>query len=99
MCDYEIQQNIFNAADNSTLPPSTPNAYKRRWWIVFIYCSCVAAQVIFYNSFGPITESTEGYFGWTDGMIGLLANWFCIAVICGMFPLSYLIQKKGNVYI
>ncbi|KAJ8307418.1 hypothetical protein KUTeg_015502 [Tegillarca granosa] len=66
MSDNKIYPNIFNVADNSTLLQSTPKAYKRRWWIIFIYCSCVATQVIFYNSFGPITELTGAYFGWTD---------------------------------
>lgn len=98
MCGKENQTNITNDAESTLLSQPASKAYKRRWWVISIYCFCVGAQGIFYNSFGPITESAEAYFGWTDGLIGLLANWSSITVLCGMFPLSYLIHKKGNIY-
>lgn len=48
-----------------------------------------------WNMWGPIAQSSEFAFGWTDGSIALLSNWGPIAYIPLALPFSWLMDVKG----
>ena len=49
-----------------------------------------------WNTWGPITESAEAVFGWTDSTIGLLVNLGNISFITFVMPMSWLNDEKGK---
>jgi len=49
-----------------------------------------------WNTWGPITQSAKAVFHWSDGEIGMLANWGNIAYIITVFPACYLMDEKGK---
>lgn len=69
--------------------------YKRRWWVlaVFVLTSCTQSMV--WNTWGPITNSAEAVFGWSDSMIGLLVNLGNISFVTFVMPMSWINDVKG----
>ncbi|KAJ8316689.1 hypothetical protein KUTeg_005760 [Tegillarca granosa] len=69
--------------------------YLRRWWILLIFSGCCCQQGIVWNTWGPITQSAKTVFGWSDGAIGMLANFGNIAYTILVLPACYLMDVKG----
>ncbi|XP_075242397.1 solute carrier family 49 member 4 homolog [Convolutriloba macropyga] len=69
--------------------------YKRRWYILFIYCSVGLSNYISWNTWDPIQRTAKYVYGWNNGIISLLADWGLITLIA--FPPFYaaLLKKKG----
>ncbi|KAJ8307421.1 hypothetical protein KUTeg_015505, partial [Tegillarca granosa] len=74
------------------------DVYARRWWILFMYCCTCITQGLVWNTWGPITQSAEAYFGWSDGTIGMLPNLGNIVFTVTTFPVLYFVDKKGLRY-
>ncbi|KAI8497022.1 optic nerve structural organization [Branchiostoma belcheri] len=76
----------------SVAPSSPPKilVYHRRWWIMGTFSLLGIAQGAVWNCWGPISDSGKLVYGWTDGEIGMLANWGCIAFFLFAPGLMYL---------
>ncbi|XP_033761520.1 solute carrier family 49 member 4 homolog [Pecten maximus] len=49
--------------------------YRRRWYVLAVYCLYTFSQAGVWNTWGPIAESCKRAFGWDDTIIALLPNW------------------------
>ena len=69
--------------------------YKRRWYILLIYCSVGFSNYISWNTWDPIQNTAKFVYGWNNGIISLLADWGLLTLI--VFPPFYaaLLKKKG----
>ena len=48
--------------------------YKRRWYVLGVFCYAAILQATCWNTWGPITETTKVLLGWSDGNIALVTN-------------------------
>jgi hypothetical protein len=71
--------------------------YKRRWYVMLVFSVLTMVQGGLWNTWGPIAESSEKAFDWTDGDIALFTNWGPIGYLIATFPLAWLIDVKGEV--
>ena len=81
--------------DESQTHSTGTAVYKRRWYVLGVFCYAAILQATIWNTWGPITETTKVFLGWTDGNIALVTNLsnvsFCIMVI----PACMLMDRKG----
>ena len=78
------------------LLPVEGRVYRRRWYILMIFGMINFLQNIVWNTWGPIAQSAEVVFEWTDSQIGQFANMGNIAYLITVFPVCYLIEKLGT---
>lgn len=69
--------------------------YKRRWYVLLVYSLLAASQGGIWNVYGPIAETAEDAFGWSDATIALLSNWGPIAYLLGGVVMSWMMDVKG----
>ena len=90
----EEHAHIRNRNECFTSPTGTA-VYKRRWYVLGVFCYAAIIQATIWNTWGPITEATKVLLGWTDSNIALVTNLsnisFCIMVI----PACMLMDRKG----
>ena len=69
--------------------------YKRRWYVLFVYCSVGFANYIAWNTWDPIQKSAKYVYGWNNGILSLLADWGLFTLI--IFPPFYaaLLKRHG----
>ncbi|CAG5118500.1 unnamed protein product [Candidula unifasciata] len=74
---------------------SNIKVYKRRWYILFIFGMYAFSQNLVWNTWGPITLSSEHAFGWSNTTIAWLTNWGPVSyILTGLF-FPWLLQVKG----
>ena len=66
--------------------------YKRRWYILAVFCGLACHQCIVWNTFGPIESAVEYAYGWPDSTAPMMANWGCIMFVISVVPLSKLAE-------
>ncbi|XP_046573338.1 solute carrier family 49 member 4 homolog [Haliotis rubra] len=83
--------------ENSPLldPSRNITCYKRRWYVLVVFSYAALLQTAVWNTFGPIAQSAEAVFGWSDANIGMLNNWGNIVYVVSMFPVAWLMDVKG----
>lgn len=84
-----------NTSDDDSNPQAAVKLYPRRWYILAIFASLCALQGGIWNTWGPISSSSEKVFGWSDADIALLSNWGPIAYIVSAAPFAWLMDVKG----
>ena len=91
----EEREPLRSKEQKSVTSIQVTTVYKRRWYILGIFCYSAIIQATIWNTWGPIAESTKILFGWTDSNIALVTNLsnvsFCVMVI----PASMFMDKKG----
>ena len=85
---------IEDAANDDGLPEI--KVYKRRWYILGLFCVLACHQCIVWNTFGPIESSVQYAYGWTDFEAPMMANWGCIMFVIAVVPLSKLAEVKRS---
>ncbi|BFZ06376.1 hypothetical protein BsWGS_09415 [Bradybaena similaris] len=69
--------------------------YKRRWYILFIFSTYAFTESAVWNTWGPISTTSENAFNWTDSTIALMNNWGPIPYVLTGFFFPWLLQVKG----
>ncbi|XP_060078842.1 solute carrier family 49 member 4 homolog [Ylistrum balloti] len=77
------------------LPGEETQVYKRRWYILFVYCLLTLTQAMLWNTWGPIAASSHKAFGWSDGDTALLTDLGPIAFLLVVFLFSWIVDEKG----
>ena len=72
--------------------------FGRRWYILVVVSLLAMLEGCIWNTWAPISGPAEFVFGWKDSDISLLANWGCIAYSISAFPLSWMMDTRGNYY-
>ncbi|XP_013394520.1 disrupted in renal carcinoma protein 2 homolog [Lingula anatina] len=86
-------QHSYNSKDGSTEYNGV--VYKRRWYILIMFCLLTFTQGGIWNTWGPVTTSAKYAFGWNDGDIDLLSNWGPITFVLSTFIFTWLMDVKG----
>lgn len=71
------------------------HVYKRRWYILLVYCLLTLTQAMLWNTWGPIATSSHQAFGWKDGDTALLTDLGPIAFLLVVFLFSWIVDEKG----
>ncbi|XP_025082547.1 disrupted in renal carcinoma protein 2-like [Pomacea canaliculata] len=69
--------------------------YKRRWYILILFSLLAATQGAIWNTFGPISSSSQDAFGWHNADIALLSDWGPISYIISGIFFSWMMNVKG----
>ncbi|XP_045209899.2 solute carrier family 49 member 4 homolog isoform X2 [Mercenaria mercenaria] len=69
--------------------------YGRRWYVLVVFCLGSVSQAFVWNTFGPIAESAEIVFNWSDIDIGMFGNYGNIAYMVAVLPMCYFMDVKG----
>ena len=48
-----------------------------------------------WNTFGPIVNSVQYAYGWSDATVAMMANWGTITFVIIVFPLCWLLETAG----
>ena len=73
--------------------------YKRRWWILFVFCFCSVTQSTLWNTWSPILDSMQIAYDWTDSFTALLLGSADVGYMVMTFPLMFLVENKGIIQI
>ena len=69
--------------------------YASRWYVLILYAVLGVSQNMVYSTISPIAPYAEQALNLNQTDISLLANWYNIMFIIGVFPYMWLIQVKG----
>lgn len=82
---------------NSCLGRTTQiKVYKRRWWMLFVFCTLALLQSELLQSWTVITESVKTVFCWTDEQITLMLTWTYSSYLVAIFFIVWLMNVKGE---
>ncbi len=78
-------------------PVPVPNTgvYTWRLTILFLFSYSCMLQGCVWNTWGPIAQSAEEVFDWTDASIALLPSWGNIMNCLTILPVTWFMNKKG----
>ena len=96
-----------NGPDESLLPPKVfsntaysetdeVKVYKRRWYILLVYCINGVLQNAMWNTWGPIEATARAVYKWDDYVIDLMAAWGSLTFCITMVPFAWIMDVKGK---
>ena len=109
MASGEIDDNSYDngAGDETLLPPhvfanssydecAEVKVYKRRWYVLAVYCVVCILQSLIWNTWGPIQVTARAVYHWEDYVIDLMPAWGCIAFCFTIATFAWLMDMKGK---
>ncbi len=92
--DEDMEVLVLRSCDNSN-QYDVLKSYKRRWYILALWCAAGFANFEIWNTWGPIQNTAKYVFDWETSEISLLVNLGLITLI--IFPpvFVYVIEKFG----
>ncbi|XP_062589232.1 solute carrier family 49 member 4-like [Saccostrea cucullata] len=69
--------------------------YRRRWYILILFSLFAFTQGAYWNTWGPIAESSEDALDWEDSDIALFENWGPIGYLVAGFFAAWFADVKG----
>ncbi|XP_046553132.1 solute carrier family 49 member 4 homolog [Haliotis rubra] len=91
----DIHTSASQEAGNVTQDDVNVKLYKRRWYMLVVFSLMSGTQSFVWNTWSPISTSSEVAFGWNDGVISLMANWGPITYFIGMPIFAWMLDMKG----
>lgn len=85
-----------NFDEEKTEPAGVTKLYKRRWYVLGLFCILTCTETTVWNTWGPIAASCEKAFGWNVSIMALLPNWLPISFILSSFIFSWIVDVKGG---
>ncbi|XP_060078843.1 solute carrier family 49 member 4 homolog [Ylistrum balloti] len=76
-------------------PTGESKVYKRRWYVLALFCVLTCTETTVWNTWGPIAASCERAFGWNVSIMALLPNWLPISFVLSSFVFSWIVDVKG----
>lgn len=76
-------------------PGGESKVYKRRWYVLGLFCVLTCTETTVWNTWGPIAASCEKAFGWDVSIMALLPNWLPISFVLSSFVFSWIVDVKG----
>ncbi|XP_067935939.1 solute carrier family 49 member 4-like [Watersipora subatra] len=71
-----------------------PLVYKRRWWILFVFCFCALAQSMLWNTFSPILDTMLIAYDWSDTFGTMLPAFSNGGYVIMAFPFMYIVETR-----
>ena len=100
MDEEENQKLLPDAQDGNSVNYSPggavrPRVYKRRWYILFVFCLMSFAGYSASGSLGNVAHAAEKAFCWTDADIAVIGAWQPIAFLVSVPFFTWLLDSKG----
>ena len=70
--------------------------YKRRWYILFVFCLVCFITGGVWNTWGPIAISVEPAVGWTNANIGLVSTFASVSASVSAPACAWVMDVKGK---
>ena len=70
--------------------------YPTRWYVLIMVCLANILNNLFWASWGPISQSTELVYGWSDKTLFWVVNIGNITAFVFTLLGSYLVDRKGK---
>ena len=70
--------------------------YKRRWYVLAMYCAVCILQSLIWNTWGPIQATARAVYHWEGYVIDLMPAWGSIAFCFTMAPFAWLMDMRGK---
>jgi len=70
-------------------------AYKRRWWILLVFCFASLCQSLLWNTWSPLLDSLLISYQWTNSFVALIQAVSDAGFIVFAFPLMYVVETTG----
>lgn len=77
--------------------PVQIRVYKRRFYILFVFCVLACLQCAVWNTWSPMALTVEAAFGWSNGTVALMANWGAITYLIFAAPMCWLMERNLRV--
>ena len=71
------------------------HVYRRRWYVLAVFCYSGIIQATIWNTWGPIAEATNVVLDWNGSNIALLTSLSTLSNIITGLPVCMLMDKKG----
>jgi len=74
---------------------SDSRVYRRRFYVLFVFCFLAFNQSTFWLTYSPISQSSQQYYNISESTVNLLLNWGPI-IFLPCLPLSYILLNKRS---
>jgi len=72
--------------------------YKRRWWVLFVFCLCNSNQSLLWNTWSPIANTVEAAFEWPLEFAALVLAVSAFSSTIMAFPCMYIIERSSKFF-
>ena len=80
----------------NTSTQSEVQVYKKRWYVLLIFCINGMMQFAIWNTFSPIETTARAVYKWDGWVIDLIAALGSITFCVSMLPFSWIMDVKGK---
>ena len=77
--------------------PVEITVYKRRWWILYVFCFSSASLALSYVTWNALSDSLLIAYDWSTAQMGMISATVNIGVVISALPVMYMVIAKGNV--
>ncbi|XP_005093589.3 uncharacterized protein LOC101860961, partial [Aplysia californica] len=93
------EDNSYGVVDDERTPllcsRNEIKVYRRRWYVLFLFCLSALLQGLNWGTWGPITQSLKAAFDWTDGSVARLALVGNTSYVIFSVPVCLMVERKG----
>ena len=87
---------ILSESNRGTLSKAlVAHVYRRRWYVLAVFCYSGIIQATIWNTWGPIAEATNVVLDWNGSNIALLTSLSTLSNIITGLPVCMVMDKKG----
>jgi len=86
---------MTNSASSAEEENADFHAYKRRWWILFVFCLTAYSQGLLWNTWSPIQDAVQIAFNVTNSFSAITLAGSDLACVIATFPLMYAVEHAG----
>ena len=76
--------------------PVEITVYKRRWWILYVFCFSSASLALSYVTWNALSDSLLIAYDWSTAQMGMISATVNIGVVISALPVMYMVIAKGN---
>ncbi|KAK3804471.1 hypothetical protein RRG08_024996 [Elysia crispata] len=93
----DINNRDYSSTDESAalIKDKNTRVYLRRWYVLFVFSLGCAVTGFSFGQYGPIAQSLEKAFGWSDNTIAMLGMWNNLGFVLMAWPFGRLLEMKG----
>ncbi|PAA86605.1 hypothetical protein BOX15_Mlig004333g2 [Macrostomum lignano] len=96
---YDTLEDAMGAArvdsHSDVINPCPYRVYKRRWYILAVYCLLAFNQGVIWNTWGPLKDAMQSAYSWGNFEFGMLPNWAPIGFVIALAPSLIIVNRCG----
>ena len=86
----------ISATDTSKQTGQPLKVFKRRWWILTVFCFVNATQSVLWNTWSPIGDAMLICYDWKASFLALCLCGSSISVAVMSLPVMYIVETRGK---